>query len=204
VPLAEWPGPKAAEAHVATAPKMFAWGYIELFAALESFIFEMYRRYLTHHPDTIIRGADFKELRRLRREAEADPAGVAEWETAFRTRLDAWHRNKLYDGLERVFLAFINTSGLKAPAQFKHTTPETWSETIRALAIVRHLLVHGERLVPQELGDLCAKPFTLSLGFKVGEALRLELRHLQTFELFVHQLLGALNLSLAEHPDAGR
>lgn len=202
--LAEWPGPKAAEAHIATAPKMFAWGYIELFAALESFVFDMYRRYLTHNPGPIIHGDEFKDLRRLRREAEADPARVAEWEAAFRARLDAWHRNKLYAGLERVFLAFINTSGLKAPASYKHTTPETWSETIRALAIVRHLLVHGERLVSQDLGDLCAKPFTLSLGFKAGDPLRLELRHLQTFELFVYQLLGALNISLLEHPDAGK
>jgi hypothetical protein len=201
--LAEWPGPRAAEAHLATAPKMCSWGYIEMYAALETFVFDIYRVYLSHHPDSIIRGDDFKALRQLKRAAETDTTQTEAWKVAFAQRLDAWHRNKLYDGLEKVFLALFVTAGLKTPSAFKATTPETWSETIRGLALVRHLLVHGEKAVNQELGDFCTKAHSLSLGFRVGEPLRVELRHLQAFEVFTDQLLTAANLSLVEHSDAG-
>lgn len=201
--LAEWPGAQAAAAHLATAPKMCAWGYIELYAALETLVFDLYRVYLSHNPDSIIRGDDFKELRRLKRAAETDATQTEAWRVEFAQRLDAWHRKKLYDGLEKVFLALFTTAGLKTPSAFKATTPETWSETIRGLALVRHLLVHGEKTVNQELSDFCTKPHSLSLGFRIGEPLRVELAHLQAFEAFTDQLLTAANLSLVEHPDAG-
>lgn len=202
--LVQWPGAQAADAHLATAPKMCAWGYIELYAALETFVFDIYRVYLRHRPDSIIRGPEFRTLRQLKRSAESDPGALPAWQAALRERLDAWQRNKLYDGLERIFLAFCATSRLKAPNSYTTTTPETWSETIRGLALVRHLLVHGEKTVTEELGTFCTKPHSLSLGFQTGDPLRVELRHLQSFELFSDQLLTAMNLSLVEHQDAGQ
>ena len=202
VTLAVWPGDEAASAHLATIPKMMAWGYIELYAALEEFVFQLFRSFHDHHPEHLLRGGESRDLRKLRAEAEADPAKRAAWRDAWRARLDSWQRKKLYDSLHRVFLSFCQTSGIKEPADFSKTTVATWAETIEGIALVRHLLVHGESVVPESLAAFCAKPHSLGFGFKQGQPLRLELHHLQALECFADQLLNALNRSLAEHPDA--
>lgn len=202
VNLAEWRGEKAASAHRATIPKMAAWGYIEMFAVLEKFVFEMYREFLGHRPDTIIEGPDFAALRRLRREAENDKAKQDEWEKAWAARLDAWHRKRLYDSLHKVFRAFFAVSGLREPKRFTKTTVDSWAESIEGIALVRHLLVHGEDTVPEPLERFCGKPHNLGFNFKAGSPLRVDLVHLQSVETFCHELLNALNESLVEHPDA--
>lgn len=204
--LASWPGDEAAEAHKATLPKMAAWGYIELYAALESSIFDFFRAYWELRPDGLIRGPDFKEIRRLKRATEAEDAdetAVTAWREAWSARLDGWHRKKLYDGLHRVFLSFCSETGLKTPSKYQHTTIDTWAETIEGLGLLRHLLIHGEQTVPDELEAFCEKPHSMSFDFKAGDPLRVDLFHLQAFELFTDQLLNGLNLSATEHPDAG-
>lgn len=204
--LASWPGDEAAAAHEATLPKMAAWGYIELYAALESSIFDFFRAYWELRPDGLIRGPDFRELRRLKRAAEADgadEAAITAWRKDWAARLDGWHRKKLYDGLHRVFLSFCAETGLKTPSKYTQTTVETWAETIEGLGLLRHLLIHGEQTVPDELEAFCAKPHSMSFDFKAGAPLRVNLFHLQAFELFADQFLSGLNLSGAEHPDAG-
>jgi hypothetical protein len=201
--LAQWPGDKAAKAHLDTAPKMCAWGFIELYSCFEEFVFDIYRTYLTHHPDDLLQGAEFRELRRLRREAIADATKREAWDAALAERLDQWQRKKLYDGLERVFLALFNTTGLKKPSHYTKSTPETWAESLGGIALVRHLLVHGAKTIPQELAAFCKQPHGLAFDFEEGRPLKVELHHLQLVELFSDQLLSAVNLSLVEHPDAG-
>ena len=56
----------------------------------------------------------------------------------------------------------------------------------------------------QALDGVCQKPHSMGFRFIDGAPLRVTLYHLQAFELFLHQLLSALNLALAEHPDAGQ
>lgn len=182
---------------------MMTWGYIELYAALEEFVFQIFRVFHKHHPEHLLRGDEFRELRKLRRDTDVDPAKRSEWGAAWQARLDAWQRKKLYDSLHRVFLSFCQTTGIKEPREFKHTTVGTWAETIEGIALVRHLLVHGEPTVTDELAAFCSKLHSLSFGFKKGEPLRLELHHLLAIECFADQLLNALNMSLAEHSDAG-
>lgn len=201
--LAEWPGDKAAKAHLDTAPKMCAWGFIELYACFEEFVFDLYRTYLSHHPEDVIQGEEFRHLRRLRREAQADATKQEAWIVALKERLDKWQRNKLYDGLDRVFLAMFNSAGLKKPSRYTKSSPDTWAESLRGIGLVRHLLVHGVKTVPKELGDFCKQPYAVALDFVEGAPLKIELRHLQCAELFSDQLLSAVNLSLIEHPDAG-
>jgi hypothetical protein len=201
--LAQWPGDRAAKAHLDTAPKMCAWGFIELYSCFEGFVFDLYRTYCAHHPDDLLRGAEYRHLRRLRSEAQADPAKQEAWQTALRERLDQWQRKKLYDGLDRVFLAMFNTTGLKKPKHCTRTTLETWAESLGGIGLVRHLLVHGVNTVPKELGDFCKQPNGVALDFQEGAPLKVELRHLQCAELFSDQLLNAINLSLVEHSDAG-
>lgn len=202
VRLALWDGDTAARAHIETVPKLASWGYIELYSALEHFVFNLYQVYLNAHPDRIMQGDDFKALRKLRRQALADPAFKADWEAAWSQRLAQWRRKRLYDSLDKVFLAYFKGAGLKTPPGYKKSNVDTWAETISGLALVRHLLVHGEETVPKELEDFCAKPHALDFNFIAGSPLRISFLHLQVFETFIDQLITAINLAFLLHPDA--
>lgn len=105
---------------------------------------------------------------------------------------------KLYDGLDKVLLAFFHNAGLKTPAGYTQSTVETWSESIAGISLIRNLLIHGESQVPQELEDFCQKPHGLGFRFKTGGLLRLSIIDLQLLELFCDSLLTAFNLSLME------
>ena len=69
------------------------------------------RVYFNNYPLTICEGRDFSELRKLYRNRDADKK--EEWEQEWKKRLDNWHRKKLYDGLDKVFLAYCNHSCIK-------------------------------------------------------------------------------------------
>jgi hypothetical protein len=203
VVLVVWPGDVASKAHIDTVPKMGIWGVIELFACFEDFLLTLYREFLTAHPESILSGDDFKGLRKLRRDAATGVEQKDAWEAALSQRLDLWQRNRVYDGLDRVLVAYFAVTGLKAPSIYKHTGPKEWGETLRAVAVLRNCLIHGAKLVPKELADLGRKPHGGGLVFDEGMPLRVTLLHLQCVHLFAEQLLRAINLSLAEHPDAG-
>lgn len=196
--IAEWDGLTASEAHRKTVPMLSAFGIIDLYANLEEVIFVLYRTYLNYHPEKILVDDKFRDLRRLRRQAETDASQRSAWETAWQERLDSWHRNKVYDGLGKVFKAFCNSAGIKAPSIYKHTTVETWAESIDIIALVRNALVHGVTTVSEELSIACTKPYSTTFDFKEEEPLVIHLRHLQGVDLFCEQLLSALNLSLME------
>lgn len=200
--IAKWDGDTAATHHLASAPMLVSYGIIDLYACLEEWVFDVYRAYLDSHPDALIKGETFRELRRLRRSAATDTAAQAAWTQAWKTRLDDWQRNRIYDGLDKVFLAFCNEAGLKRPSTYKHTDIATWAESMRLVAVLRNSLMHGAETVNPELGSLCGKPHSLGFTFKTGDRLSLELIHLQSIECFTDQLLTAINLSLFEHADA--
>ncbi len=204
VTIAQWRGEEASRRHLETVPMLVAYGAIDLFACLEEWLFSMYRVFLNHHPDGLLKGDDFQPLRQLRRKAQTDASFQPAWNDEWQKRLDGWQRKRLYDGLERVLLAFFAESGLKTPARYTQTTVQTWSESLRLLAVLRNLLIHGEKQVNAELGVLCGQPHSLGFAFKEGEPLALEVLHLQAVESFTDQLLTAVNLSLVEHPDTGQ
>ena len=80
----------------------------------------------------------------------------------------------------------------------------TWADSLRLVVVLRNLLIHGAEKVNNELEELSGKPYSLGFQFMTGDSLKLELWHLQSVELFANQLLSAINLSLVEHPDAGK
>ena len=110
--------------------------------------------------------------------------------------------NGFYDSLDKIFLAYFKGVGLKTPPVYKKSNVDTWAETIGGLALVRHLLVHGEETVPKELEDFCAKPHALDFKFIAGTPLRISFWHLQAFDSFIDQLITAINLAFLLHPDA--
>lgn len=196
--IAGWDGPKAADAHRQTMPMLAAFGLIDLYATLEEFVFDIYKVFLNHNRDDLLGGKEFQHLKRLKRDAEVDPSKREEWEKAWLERLESWQRRRLYNGLGKVFRGFCNTAGIKHPSCFKSTTVETWSVNIETIALVRNCLTHGVSTVPKELADACKTPFRMSFDFEEGQPLSITLVHLQGVELFCHQLLTAINMSLVE------
>jgi hypothetical protein len=188
----------ASEAHLKIQPMLCAHGFIDLYAGLEEMVFDFYRRYWLERPDMLVRGPDFAYLRKLRRASSASDESKAAWDEAFAARLDQWQRKKLYDGLDKVFLAFCQNAGLQTPSGYTNTSIEMWADSIAGIALIRNLLIHGENKVPQQLADFCEKPNSLGFDFEAGTPLRLTITDLQFFELFCDQLLTGLNLSLAE------
>jgi hypothetical protein len=200
--IAEWDGETAANHHLASTPMLLSYGIIDLYACLEEWVFDVYRAYLEVYPDSLLRGDEFRELRRLRSESTNDAVAQTSWAQAWKKRLDDWQRNRIYDGLDKVFLSFCNEARLKRPSKYKHTDIQSWAESLRLIAVVRNSLIHGSETVNAELGALCGKPHSLGFAFKTGDRLSLKLIHLQAIECFTDQLLTAINISLMEHPDA--
>lgn len=196
--IALWDMGTTAKNYGETIPMMAAWGLIDLFSCIEEFVFEFYRIFLSQHPDHIIRGQEFSDLRRLRREAPDSEEKSQQWEHALSERLDSWQRKRLYDGLSNVFLSYTSVAGLKTPSTYTLSTVETWGETIKGIGELRNCFTHGVETVTKELADFSAKPHSMFFDFKEGEPLQVELRHLQSVECFLDQLLTAINLSLIE------
>lgn len=157
----------------------------------------------TCNPEPLLKGDDFRELRRLRRKARENHHAQSDWQNAWEKRLQDWQRKRLYDGLEKVFLAYCRDAHLKTPSTFQHTTLETWSEVIEAIKVLRNCLTHGASTVPTNLAEFSGKQYCLGFNFEEGHRLLVELYHLQAIQPFCEQLLSGLNLSLVEragHP----
>lgn len=196
--IAEWDYAFAAQAHLESAPMLCAWGLMDMYAVLEEFVFSIYRIFLNSHPDCLMQGPDFRDLRRLYRQRNESEELMQAWKAAWEERITSWQQKKLYDGLGRVFLALCNTAGINAPSTYKQTTTETWAESISGLSLVRNSLIHGVSTGSEEIEEFCKQPTSLGFSFKAGEPLLIQLLHLQSVECFTDQLLTALNLSLCE------
>jgi len=196
--IAEWDGATAAEAHRKTMPMLAAFGVMDLYGNLEEFVFDIFKVYINAHPEHLLKGDDFKELRRLRREAEHNDTKKAEWEAAWASRLEQWQRKKLYDGLGKVFRSFCASAGIKAPSFHRNVTADDWAETIDIIGLARNNLAHGVSIVTPDLANACTKPHAMTFDFEEGKPLTVELYHVQGVEFFCEQLLTALNFSLVE------
>lgn len=196
--IARWSGDRTAKSYTNVAPMLLAHGVLDLFGAMEEFVFDLYRVYLHHNPDPLLQGDNYRDLRKLRRDATSDPTKETEWQRAWQERLEGWQRSKIYEGLDKAFLGFCNQAKIKAPSWYKHTTTETWAETIKGIAILRNCVAHGVRTVPKELSDFSTKPHAMFFDFQEGMPLKIELPHLQSIETFTDQLLSALDFSLLE------
>lgn len=193
--LATWDGDTAADAHLKTVSMIASYGIIDLYACFEEMIFDFYKTYLKDNPGNFIVGPENIELRRLYRNKEND---LESWNIAWKERLDKWQKKKIYDGLDQVFLSYMNTARLEKPSNYRHTTQETWAETIKEIAILRNCLTHGEKYYPQQLAEISKKPHGLGFNFETGGEINLSTKHLMSVELFADQLLSAINLSLVE------
>jgi hypothetical protein len=196
--IALWDGATASENHRNTMPMLAAFGVIDLYARLEEFVFALYRIFLNHHPETLLKGEEYKDLKRLRKEAESEESKKPKWEEAWRKRLIAWQRKKLYEGLGNVFKAFCSVARLEKPSHYQVNTIDTWAESIDIIGLVRHSLIHGVAEVSEELAEACKKLHAILFDFEKGEPLEIELYHLQGVDCFCEQLLSGLNVAMVE------
>jgi hypothetical protein len=100
--IAEFTFQEAANYHLQIQPMLCAHGFIDMYAGLEEMIFALYRTFWKANPDTLIRGEEFKELRKLKMAAVESDQKKGDWELAIEERINEWQRKKLYDGLGRV------------------------------------------------------------------------------------------------------
>lgn len=196
--IALWDFETASRNHGETIPMLAAWGMTDLYSAMEEFVFDFYKVYLNQHPDSLLRGDEFRRLRRLRLNAAHSPENAQAWKDGWAERLVSWQRKRIYDGLGRVFLLYAETTGLKAPSFYEQTTVETWADTIKGIGELRNCFAHGTTIVTKELSEFSKGPHSMLFDFQEGQPLKIELRHLQSVECFLDQLLTALNLSLME------
>lgn len=196
--IALWDMETTGRNHAETIPMIAAWGLLDLYSCIEEFVFEFYRIYLTEHPESIIRGPEFSDLRRLRREAPKSVEKNQQWEEALDERLNSWQRKRLYEGLSKVFLSYTSATNIKTPSIYTKSTVEIWAETIKGIGELRNCFTHGVEVVTKDLSDFSAQPNSMLFDFKEGDPLNVQLHHLQSVECFLDQLLTAINLSLIE------
>ena len=196
--IAMWDFETAGKNHKDTIPMLAAWGVAEMYSTMEEFVFDIYKVFLAQHPDSLLQGDEFQHLRKLRREANQGEQHKANWNAAWAERLGNWQRKRLYDGLSKVFLSYIEVAGLKTPSIHKLTTIETWADAIQGIGVLRNCFAHGMTTVTKELSEFSKKPHSMRFDFVEGKPLSIELRHLQSVEFFLDELLTALNFSLIE------
>lgn len=198
--IALWNFETAGQNHKNTMPMLAAWGVADLYSMMEEFVFDFYKIFLAKHPDSLLQGKGdtFRQLRKLRREADHNEQYQAAWEAAWAKRLGDWQRKRIYDGLSKVFLSYTEVAGLKTPSIHKLATVETWADTIKGIGELRNCFAHGTTFVTKDLSDFSKQPHSMFFDFVEGEPLIIELKHLQSVECFLDQLLTALNLSLIE------
>ena len=193
-----WDGKTAGEQHIKSVNYISEFGIIDLYSALEEFVFDIYKIFLNSNPENLLKGSEYKDLRKLYRDKDTSEEINNKWKTEWEKRLNSWHRKKLYDGLSKVFLSYCNEANLKAPSHYKTTTPVTWADNIEFIAMIRNHLVHGATKVDKVLGEFSnARPWIPNV-FKEGDELNLTLNHLENVELFMAQICDAVNFALIE------
>ncbi len=193
--IAEWESEEVASAHLKPVAMLCCYGVIDLYSCLEEFIFDFYERYLWHNPDSLMKGPDYRDLRRLYRERNENPEA---WEAGFSERVESWRRKRLYDGLGKIFRAYCENAKLEKPSPYTQTDLETWAQCIEGFSHLRNCLIHGAETVPEELEEFSNAPHNMGFDFKKGEKLQVSLKHLMYLECFCDSLLTGINISLFE------
>lgn len=188
---------EAADIHRRAMAKVGPWGVIDLYSNFEEAVFDLALTYYRQHPRALTIGPDWRDFRKLQRAAAESEEGAQEYERALNERLEQWRRNKLYDGLPQVIVTWMDHAGLRSPNGYE-TTPEDWAQSLHLFAIMRNSIIHGAEVVTRELAEASRVRGNAGIDWTEGDPLQLTLHHLHAFELYVEQLLDALNRSLVE------
>ena len=194
-----WDGSMASEVHSSSIPMLAAWAFCNMYSCLEEFIFNIFKVYLNSNPLEICKGSEFKDVRRLYHERDQSNEQHSAWVEAWSERLESWHRNKLYDGLEKVFKNFISKTGLQIPSFYQGEYGyNDIAKTLGGISLIRNCFIHGVTKVPQELALFCEDFQSPFFNFTEGERFSLSIHDLATLEHFTDTFTQTLNNSLLE------
>jgi hypothetical protein len=195
IPLAIWSGAEASERYVESQELISAYGFADMYGVIEDIVFDAHEIFRRHQPGDLIKGPEFRDLRRKLAKKDDDPEA---WEAAWSKRFEDWRRKKLYDGLPRVALSYWTGCGLKEPSTYKYTNVADWMDTIKMFGVLRNHITHSAPMVTRELEDSCKIKGNMGFSYVTGTELNVELFHLMAIECFIDQYLTALNMSLLE------
>ena len=195
VPLSIWTGSEASNRYKESSELIAAYGFADMYGVIEDITFDAYEIYLRHNPQGLIKGSEYKDLRRKFAKREQN---YSAWLEVWSKRYEDWRRKKLYDGLPRVASSYWTSAGLRKPSTYKHTDITDWMQTIRMFGVLRNHITHSAPNVTAELSEACKIKGNMEFAFEEGEPLKVELFHLMAIECFIDQYLTALNMSLLE------
>jgi len=194
-----WDGGMASEVHSSSIPMLAAWAFCNMYSCLEEFIFKMFKVYLNSNPLEICKGPEFKDIRSLYRNRDEGSEQHSAWVESWEERLDAWHRKKLYDGLEKVFNNFASKTRLQIPSFYDGEYDyNDIAKTLGGISLIRNCFVHGVTIVPRELALFCEGFQSSFFRFSEGEKFTLSIHDLATLEHFTDTFTQTLNNSLFE------
>lgn len=191
--IVEWDKVTASKNHLSVTHMMGAWGIIDMFGLLESFVINLFEVYYYSNPDDLIKGVEFKEYRRLFRNKDSDEYSKDAWEAAIRNRIEKWKYKKIYDGLETVLLSYVTKTNIY------NTNFKIWDKNVsafKALKKLRNLLMHGNVVADKEYEELTNQEYLRGIHFNEGDKLNLTTEHLQSVELYIHIFLTNLNMGI--------
>jgi len=193
--IVEWDKITASENHLKVTSMMGAWGIIDMFGLLETFIMSLFEVYYLSNPEDLIKGNEFKEIRRLYRAKDSSQEAKEAWDIAIKNRIDKWKYKKIYDGLESVLLSYVTKTNIY------ETNRVIWDKNVsafKALKKLRNLLMHGNVTADKEYDDLTSPDYLRGIRFKECENLSVTTEHLQSVELYIHMFLTNLNMGIFE------
>ncbi|UHC20449.1 hypothetical protein LRS73_35550 (plasmid) [Methylobacterium currus] len=196
--LDTWTALDTARNYELATPLLAAYGFADLYGLFEEIVFELYLIFLNGNPERLMRGDEFRELRRAHKNRNAGPAAAEEWEAAWADRLSKWRHKRGYDGLHNVFASLYRDSGLKRPSDYKLTDVSDWCKMIQAVGELRNLITHGVGDVSPKLAEYSMNIPSDVFSFTVGYTLKVDLMHLMFLESFLDQMLSAVSGSLLE------
>ncbi|WP_156894641.1 hypothetical protein [Janthinobacterium sp. 1_2014MBL_MicDiv] len=198
-PVRVWTPDAVAKVHESSIPMLAAWAFCNMYSCLEEFVFKIFRIYLDAHPLVICKGDEFKALRRAYNDRVDSQESLENWKTLWNERLESWHRKRLYDGLEKVFLNYCNVAGLEIPVAYKGEYGyEAVAKTLGGISLIRNCFIHGATVVPVELAEFCKGFESLFFSYEEGRKFEISLNELATLEYFTDTLTQTLNSSILE------
>ena len=198
VVLESWTATDTARNYQLALPILASYALSDLYGLLEELVFELYLLYLADEPLTILKGKEFLSHRQAYRQRDDSVEAQHRWQALWSARLNTWQRNKTYDGLHKVFLAFMQNTQMKAPSLYTHTEVSDWALTIEAIGEARNLVTHGVGTVSDRLSTLSSQLKNDVFIFQAGDPLDITIAHLAFVEFFIDGLLDALTISVFE------
>lgn len=195
VNIMAWDGPTAAKNHIETVNMLASYAIIDLYALLEELILKIFKIYWFYNPEKMLVGKENRSFRILYRDKDVNPEA---WTTSWNERLDKWQRNKIYDGIGKIFISYYASAGLKVPKDKKEYTIEMISTSLKSISILRNCLIHGSNTIPKELAEISNLDKVNEFPFIEGEKIELNLNHLISIEQFTNAFVATLNVSLIE------